>query len=320
MNDLNTESELRETLGMDLKTNVVLRDYTSFKVGGVCDYFYIAKNIDNLVKSIDTALRLGIPYFLLGGGNNIVVSDIGFPGLVIKNESDNLVFMPGSAKVIVDSGVTMSKLLTESASRDLGGIEFLFGVPGTVGGAIYNNAGSSDLAIGDFVKFVTLLIPNSRTKSAKIVKYRSDWLNFKYRESRLKNEAKNDNLSHPKPVILTIKLQLVQSKREVILERMRKNLDLKKIKQPVNTSSAGSYFKNPGKLKEQTAGFLLEHVGAKRMKIGKATVSKKHANFIINKGGAKAEDIKRLAQLLKTKVQDEYRVNLEEEIEYIGRW
>ncbi len=320
MNGQSVELELKQLLGEGLKSNVVLRDYTSFQVGGVCDFFYVAKTINDLVKSVEAAIRLDLPYFLLGGGNNILISDIGFPGLVIKNEADNLVFMPGSAEVIADSGLTLSKLLTEAASRDLGGVEFLFGIPGTVGGAIYNNVGTPEIAVGDFVKFVTLLIPNPKTKSAKIVKYRSDWLEFKYRESRLKNETKNSNYSMPRPIILTAKLQLVQSKREVILDRMRKNLELKKEKQPLGVHSAGSFFKNPGKLKEQTAGFLLDHVGAKKMKIGKAAVSKRHANHLVNKGGARAEDIKRLAEQLKIKVRDEYRVNLEEEIEYIGRW
>lgn len=316
----NLETQLREDLGENLKANVVLRDYTSFKVGGVCDYFYTAGSIEDLVKSVAVALRLNIPYFILAGGNNILVSDIGFPGLVIKNESSNIVFLPGTAEAIVDSGVTLSKLLTDAASRDLGGVEFLFGIPGTIGGAVYNNVGTPNLSIGDFVKFVTLLIPNKKTTSYKIVKYRSDWFNFKYRETKLKNEARDTGFEHPRPIILTVKLQLVQSKREVILDRMRKHLTLKKIKQPLNTWNAGSFFKNPGKLKEQTAGFLLDHVGAKKMRVGKATVSKKHANFIINKGGARAEDIKRLAEQLKIKVRDEYRVNLEEEVEYIGRW
>ena len=316
----NLEDQLRNSLGEGFAANVVLKDHTSFHIGGVADYFYTAKTIDDLVKSIQVALKFGIPYFILGGGNNILVSDLGFPGLVIKNETNNLSFLAGSSEVIVDSGVNLGKLLVEAASRDLGGLEFLFGIPGTVGGAVYNNVGTTKIAIGDFVRFVTLLLPNPKTKDIKIVKYRQDWLDLDYRSSKLKKLNKAMSFEEPRPVILTVKLQLSSGKREIILDRMRKVMSEKKAKQPVESWSAGSFFKNPGKVKEQTAGFLLDKIGAKKIKVGKAVVSKKHANFIINKGGAKAEEVKRLAEQLKIKVRDEFRVNLDEEVEYVGRW
>lgn len=314
------ESEFREKLGDKFKTNVVLRDFTSMKVGGVADYFFTAESIEEIIKSVDLALKLKVPYFILAGGYNVVISDIGFPGLVIKNQARNIVFLNETAEVIADSGVKLSSLLTESASRDLGGLEFLFGIPGTVGGSIYNNAGSFKASIGDFVKFVTLLIPNTKTAEAKIVKYRPEWMKFNYRSSRLKGETFGRDFMAPGAVILTVKFQLARSKREVILQRMRENLKLKKSKQPVGEANAGSFFKNPGESREQTAGFLLDQIGAKKLHVGKAAVSKKHANFIINRGGARADDIKRLAEQLKIKVRDEYRITLQEEVEYVGRW
>lgn len=316
----NVDELLKEVLGRELKTNVVLRDFTSLKVGGVSDYFYVAKSVKDLVKAVAVAVKIGLPYFILGGGNNIVVSDIGFPGLVIKNEARNLAFLPNSAGVVADSGANLGKLLTEAASRDLGGLEFLFGVPGTVGGAVYGNAGAHKSSIGEYVKFVTFLMPNKKTKDFKIVKYRPDWLEFRYRQSRLKKMAAENSLDAAKPIILTVKLQLARSKSEIILDKMRKCLAVKKESQPMDLPSAGSFFKNLGPEKEQSAGFLLDHVGAKKVRVGKAAVSKRHANFIVNKGNARAEDIKRLAEQLKIKVRDEYRVNLEEEVEYVGRW
>ena len=314
------ENKLKSELGENLSTNVVLKDFTSMRVGGVCDYFYRALSNEDLIKSISLVVSLKIPYFVLGGGNNVIFSDIGFPGLVIKNESRNIHFSPTKGEVIVDSGVNLANLLTESASRSLGGLEFLFGIPGTVGGAVYNNAGAFNQSISDTVEFVTLLIPNKKNCESKIVRYRSDWLNFKYRSSRLKESARNLSFEDPRPILLTVKLQLIQSKREVILNRMRANLLWKKEHQPLPEMSAGSFFKNPGKEREQSAGFLLEQVGAKKVHIGKAGVSKRHANFIINRGGAKADEIKRLAEQLKIKVRDEYRITLEEEVEYVGRW
>jgi UDP-N-acetylmuramate dehydrogenase len=316
----NLENKLTEQLGEGFVSNVVLKDHTSFHIGGVADYFYTAKTINDLVKAVQISMKLEIPYFILGGGNNILVSDLGFPGLVIKNESNNLSFLTGSSEVIVDSGVNLGKLLVEAASRDLGGLEFLFGIPGTIGGAVYNNVGTTKIAVGDFVRFVTLLLPNPKNIDYKIIKYRQDWLDLGYRTSKLKELNKTLLLEDLRPVILTIKLQLSSGKREVILDRMRKVLAEKKSQQPLESWSAGSFFKNPGQVKEQTAGFLLDKIGAKKIKVGKAFVSKKHANFIINKGGARAEEVKRLAEQLKIKVRDEFKVNLEEEVEYVGRW
>lgn len=316
----NVDEQLKEVLGTELRANVVLRDFTSLKVGGVSDFFFAAKSVEDLVKAVDIALRLDLPYFILGGGNNIVVSDIGFPGLVIKNEAKNLAFPPNSAEVVADSGANLGKLLTEAASRDLGGLEFLFGVPGTVGGAVYGNAGAHKSSIGEYVKFVTLLIPNKKAKNYKIIKYRPDWLEFGYRQSRLKKMTAENSLDVVKPIILTVKFQLARGKSEIILDKMRKYLAVKKENQPMDLPSAGSFFKNLGPEKEQSAGFLLDHIGAKKLRVGKAAVSRKHANFIVNRGNARAEDVKRLAEQLKIKVRDEYRVNLEEEVEYVGRW
>jgi len=314
------DNQLKLELGENFQTNVVLRDFTSMKVGGVCDYFFRAKNIEELIKAVSVAIKLGVPYFILGGGFNIIFSDIGFPGLVIKNESHDLHFLPSKGEVIADSGVNLANLINESASRDLGGLEFLFGVPGTIGGAVYNNAGAFGQSITNLLKFVTILIPNKKNGDYKIVRYRADWLIGSYRQSRLKDLATKTTLEEPRPVLLTIKLQLTQSKREVILNRMRSNLKWRRDHQPLLDMSSGSFFKNPGETREQSAGFLLDQVGAKKIHIGKASVSKKHANFVINRGGAKADEIKRLAEQLKIKVRDSYRITLEEEVEYVGRW
>lgn len=314
------EEELKQLLPRELKSNVVLKDHTSMGVGGVADYFTEVNTIEELIDTVNVALKLDIPYFVLGGGYNVVVSDIGFPGLVIKNRTANIVFLKEKAEVIADSGVNLAKLLNEAASRDLGGLEFLFGVPGTVGGAVYNNAGAFEGCIGDHLKFATLLIPNRRTKEAKIVKLSAGWMEFSYRQSKLKTESDKENLFSPSPVILSVKIQLSQGNRETILKKMRENLQDKKDKQPLPEKSAGSFFKNIGQQKEQSAGYMLDRVGAKRMRVGRACVSKKHANFIINRGGARASEIRALAEMLKVKVKEEYHLTLDEEIEYVGRW
>lgn len=313
------DDDFQNKYGKDIEENVLLRDFTSIGVGGVADYFYRAQRVEDMVGVVSYLVKENIPYLVIGGGYNIIVSDLGFPGVVIKNELRDIVFSQDKAEVIVGSGVEISRLLMDSASRDLGGLEFLFGIPGTVGGAVYGNAGAFGHTIGDFVRSATILFPGNKDKETKIVRHTEKWFDFSNRNSKLKDFSQ----SHPmdnKPVILSVRLQLCQSKKEVILRKMQENFKQKKEVQPIEAKSAGCIFKNPGVGKEQSAGFLIDQAGGKKFKIGDAFVSKKHANFILNRNKATAEDIRRLASQIKDLVRAEYRINLEEEVEYIGKW
>jgi UDP-N-acetylmuramate dehydrogenase len=309
------EQELRGSLGDGLKTNVLLRDHTSMCVGGIADFFYHARNIEELVSAASAAYQLKIPVLILGGGYNIVFSDYGFSGLVIKNGCANIVVNKESGEIIADAGLSLGKILNIAASYDLGGLEFLAGVPGTLGGAIYNNAGSKTLGIGDYIKSVTVL--EERMGKLAVMRHSHEWMEFSYRGSKLKERNKN---KYFKPVILTAKLQLAQKRKDEILRTIVENLELKKATQPLSEKSCGSFFKNPGRVKEQAAGYLLENSGAKRLKVGGACVSKKHANFIINRKNASAKDIRILADEMREGVKRNYNVILEEEIEYLGKW
>lgn len=307
-------NRLQDELGEELKQNVPLKTFTSLKVGGVADLFFVAKKVDDLVKAVSVAQSLDIPYFILGGGYNIVPSDSGFCGLVIKNETGNIAFSGDTSQVIVDSGVRLGNLINLAASRDLGGLEFLFGVPGTVGGAVYGNAGAFSYETGNFVRSIIMLIPKDGKMA--IVKRGPEWMNFSYRTSKLKEEFKSDKF---KPVILTITLQLVKRRRDEILDLMQQNLRKKKEVQPLDEISAGSFFMNP-EGSDQSAGLLLDKIGAKKMKVGGAGFSKKHANFLINKKNATASDVRKLAEKAKDEVAKKFEIDLTEEIEYIGRW
>lgn len=304
---------LKSQLGEGLKSNVSLRDYVSLKVGGVADYFFTASDIESLVNAVSLANKLKIPYFILGKGCNIVPADAGFPGLVIKNDCSNVVFSPSFSTVIVDSGVILARLINQAAGRDLGGLEFLAGVPSTIGGAIYGNAGGDGLAIGDFVKSVTLLLP--KDDRMIVVRKTPDWMNFSYRNSKLKSDYAGQKY---KPVILTATLQLVQRRKDEILRLMQQYLKKKRESQPVGELSAGSFFKNPSV--SQSAGILLEKAGLKGVHAGGAEFSKKHANYLINRKNATASDIRQLADAAKQTVEEKFDIALEEEIEYIGRW
>ena len=313
MND--KEQKLRQELGIELKMNVVMKDYSSIGVGGVADYYIVANKIDDLIKAVSTSYKLDIPYIVIGGGYNIVPSDSGFPGLVIKNECSNMAFSGENSQVIVDSGLPLAKLINISAGKEFGGLEFLFGIPGTVGGAVYGNAGAFSYEIGDFVKSVILLIPKDGEMA--ITKKNPEWMEFAYRTSKLKKEYCNQKF---KPVILTVKLQLVKRRRDEILGLMQENLGKKKENQPLNERSAGSFFKNIDNTPEHSAGYLLDKVGAKKMRIGGATFSNKHANFLINQKKASADDIRRLADKARDAVKEKFDLELEEEIEYVGKW
>jgi UDP-N-acetylmuramate dehydrogenase len=307
--------KLKSELGEELQQKVALKNYVSLGVGGEAEYFYIAKKIDDLVKAVTVAHRHNLSYFVLGGGYNVVPSDEGFSGLVIKNECSNAAFSGDTSEVIVDSGLNLGKLINLAASRDFGGLEFLYGVPGTVGGAVYGNAGAFGYEIGDFIKSIILLVP--KTDEMAIIKKDKIWMGFSYRSTKLKKEFKNEKF---KPVILTVKLQLVKRRRDEILGFMQENLKQKKLSQPLNEKSAGSFFKNISKQSEESAGYLLEKAGAKRMKVGSASFSKKHANFLVNRKNATASDVRGLAEKAKDAVREKFNKDLEEEIEYIGNW
>jgi UDP-N-acetylmuramate dehydrogenase len=328
-----TLSKLKSVLGEGVIENEPLSRHTTLGIGGPARYFYRAKTISDLILAVQTALKLKIPYIVLGNGSNVVVSDKGFFGLCIKNETQNLSFIKDKAQVLADSGVPLSRLIIESASYDLGGLEFLYGIPGTVGGAIVSNAGTFGGAIGDFVISATLLFPNGSIK--RVTK---KWLFFGYRDSKILHLK-------PRPIILSVKFQLSTNRKEEILRKIQHFQKIRAIKHPLE-KSAGSYFKNPkadkiwakkyldmrgekdmeiweqlSKTGHIPAGWLLEQAGAKKIRVKAARVSKKHANFIINyKGRAKASQVRELAALLKQKVHEKFGIILEEEVEYVGEW
>ncbi len=325
---MNKEKILISTLKEGLREHEVMREHTTLRVGGVADFYYEARKIDDLIKAIKVAQKTKIPYFVLGDGSNILFSDYGFPGLIIKNLASNIAFMNEKSQVIVDSGMPLSRLILESTSRNLSGLEFLYGVPGTVGGAVYGDAGAYGQAIGDFVKFITLFSPD---EDPQIQQYDRNWMEFSYRSSKIKRME-----SRQKPIILSVIIQLAQSRQEEIMRRINSYKEKRTNSQPWG-KSCGSVFRNPipkelknvtgaGSAnmpelpKERTAGFMLEKAGAKKLKVGSAKVSPQHANFILNTDGAKAQEIRTLIEQMRSVVREKFNVDLEEEIEYIGQW
>jgi len=298
-----------------VQVNVELKKYTTISLGGKAKYLITVKDLRGLIDAISAARSLAMPYRVIGFGSNLLISDKGFDGLVIINRSNSLQVDKTKSMVISDGGVSLSKLILEAATNGLSGMEQMFGIPGTVAGAISVNAGAHEVSVSKFLKSATIML-----SSDKIVSVNAEWFNFEYRSSRLK--YKKDDFP---PVILSAIFQFGQKRTQDILEEINKYKQWREKNQPVGEKTCGSVFKNPSRShkqdeKESSAGFLLDDSGAKKLKVGSVKVSKRHANWIINDGRGTALDARMLIEQMRGLVLDKYGVSLEEEIEYLGDW
>lgn len=293
-----------ELLGKDkVKLNETLAPYTTFKIGGPADLFLESEKEEELVSVLKVVKDLEIPHFILGGGSNILAGDKGFRGIVIKvkNKGIRIKEENGKVKVVVQAGEMINDLLTELIGHSLTGLEFMAGIPGTVGATVACNAGAWQKNLSETVVQVKVLTKNGEVK----------WINkkdckFDYRTSTFKG---GDDL------ILAVELELTKGDKTAITEQVEINLEKRK-SQP-REPSAGSVFVNPRPL---SSGALIEECGLKGTQIGGARISEKHANFIVNTGGAKASDVVELIDLIKEKVREKYNINLKEEIVRMGEF
>jgi UDP-N-acetylmuramate dehydrogenase len=293
---------LFETFGQNLKQNEKLAPHTTFGIGGEALFFYVARKPRDLIQAVQIAKEGKIAFFVLGGGSNVLVSDSGFKGLVIKNKCDKIFL--SEEEITCQSGVFLDDLVNLGCENSLSGMEFAAGIPGTVGGAVYGNAGAFGKAVGDLLTEAIIL--NSQ---GRIEKVKKEYFEFGYRESKLKKT---------KDILLSATFKLTRGEKEKIKKEIQKNLEERKRRLPQKERSAGCFFKNVvGNGKKISAGFLLEQVGAKKIKEGDAAVFERHANILINLGKAKAEEIRRLANLLKRKVKEKFDIDLEEEVVYL---
>jgi len=305
-----------------LKKNVSLKNYTTFKIGGPAKYFFEAKKKEDLIGAVITAKKFKLPFFILGGGSNILVSDKGYNGLVIKCQMSNVKCQNQNSKlktIYAESGVRLSNLVQFSLEKSLAGLEWAVGIPGMVGGAILGNAGAFGRSMKDVIQKVEVF----DTKTGKVKIFKKKDCQFDYRNSIFKH-ANSATLGlrprgmrmrpceYPNLIILSATLQLKKGNKKEIQEKMKEYLNYRKETQPLNLPSAGSIFKNP---KGFSAGELIEGCGLKGKRIGNVKISEKHANFIVNLGGGKAKDVKKLINLAKKKIKEKFGITLEEEIE-----
>jgi UDP-N-acetylmuramate dehydrogenase len=304
---------------MQIQKNIKLAPYTTLKIGGLADYFAIAKSQKDLIGALNWAKSKKIPYYILGNGSNVLISDQGFRGLVVKYQVSSIKYQANI--VIADAGTPMSLLAKETAKHGLAGLEFGIGIPGTIGGAIYGNAGAFGREIGDVVKAVRVLQPNklqdldtasapsSRldTRGSRVQILLSNKCMFSYRDSIFKK--------HKDWIILSAELKLKKDDTQRCQKRIKEMLKDKVSHQPMGEKSAGSIFKNPPGAKVWE---LITEAEMRGYQIGGAKVSEKHSNFIINTGGAKAEHIVMLIAMIKQRVRVRFGIQLQQEIECVG--
>lgn len=315
---------------MRIKKNISLKKYTTYRIGGPAKYFCVVKSVDDLGKAQQFAKIKDLKLFLLGGGSNVLFSDDGFDGLVIKIQNDDLEMKEvSSSNVLVrcGAGTTLARLVDFSAKKGLTGFEWATGIPGLVGGAVRGNAGSFNFEIKDALKSVRAFDRNA-DNWGKMISVECLECDFSYRDSLFKQKS---NL-----VIWDVIFSLKKGEKKEIKKQIAGYTKRRQEKQPplAQFPSAGSVFKNPVvsekvqkafeedkeiKCKEEKvpAGWLIERCGLKEKKIGDAMVSPKQANFIINMGQATAEDIIILLSLIKMKVRNKFGVQLEEEIQIV---
>jgi len=304
-----SRSAMMALFGPKLEFNKGLAPFTSFKTGGSARYFISAKTIDNVAQAVKAAKKLNRPCFFLGGGSNLLVSDQGYDGLIVRIDVRGLELI-GEVEIECGAGEELAALVDFAAENALSGLEFASGIWGNVGGAVYGNAGAYGGDIGSVVAEVTLVDSQGEVKTVG-----SEYCRFGYRDSYLKTSGE---------AIVKARFKLKKGDASQIRQRIDEILALRRDKHPIEGRSAGCFFKNipdPGQPHRKVpAGRLLEEVGAKRMAVGGARVFDKHANIIVNTGSATSNDIRKLADMLKKKVYEKFGVKLEEEVIQLGKF
>jgi UDP-N-acetylmuramate dehydrogenase len=252
-----------------------------------------------------------MPWFLLGGGSNLVVSDSGIDGLVVHNKTTELKHVDHESRQIsLSSGLDLEFLVELAHQLGMSGVECFAGIPGSLGGAIFGNAGAYGRSISDVLIDAQVLFPDGSIQTVS-----NSFFQFDYRTSRLKREPY---------IVLSARFQLEAGSPDEIKAKMDDIIEQRHSKHPpYEVGCAGSFFKNlpplPGEDRRRAAGNVLEQAGAKAMSYGGARVFDKHANFIINEGKATANDVRHLADMLKKKVLKDFGIELSEEVLYVGR-
>ncbi|MGG1150383.1 UDP-N-acetylmuramate dehydrogenase [Bacillus wiedmannii] len=283
--------------------NEALARYTTMKIGGPADILIVPKHVASIEKTLQLVKKYKTKWTVIGRGSNLLVSDLGIEGVVIRLGEGLEHLEVEKHRVRVGGGYPLIKLSTLLSRQGLSGLEFASGIPGSVGGAVYMNAGAHKSDISNILSKALILFENGTI----------DWLTheemeFSYRTSVLQTKRPG--------IVLEAEFQLQVGEREGIVSVMQKNKDYRRETQPWNHPCAGSIFRNPI---PYFAGDLIEKAGLRGYQIGGAQISEMHGNFIINTGGAGAQDVLSLIALIKQTIKDKFGVEMHTEVEIIGR-
>ncbi len=313
-------TDLRALFGEQVQEQVLLAPYTSARIGGMADALVTVRSADELARAVQACLEHDLPFTMLGGGANVLVSDKGVRGIVILNRAKATQFRVGTEPILwAESGAVFSNLAHRAAGRGLAGLEWATAVPGTVGGAVYGNAGAFDSDVAHDLLRAEILDESGRNW------WPVEKLAYGYRSSVLKR-------AHARAVVLSAEFRLKNGRAEEIQAKIDQFSAHRKITQPPG-ASMGSMFKNPP---GDYAGRLIEAAGLKGTRIGSAQISTVHGNFFVNHpahrpdapagqaagqaGETKAADIRKLIELVQKTVQEKFGILLELEVELIGEW
>lgn len=293
------QSALKDYSG-EIRWNEAMAPYTSLKVGGPADVMLLPKSIEEVSSLMQIISKHQLPYFVLGGGSNLLIKDGGIEGLVIHLKHLKKVRVMDRNHLYAEAGYPYPKLAVFAMEQGLGGLEFATGIPGTVGGAIVMNAGIPDFETAACLASITIIHESSEQETISV----QDHL-FSYRRSEL-----------PKGIIVSGIFSMSVRSKESIEKTMKTYLKRRQETQPLSYSNCGSVFKNP---ENHHAGALIEGAGLKGMQMGGAQISERHGNFILNRSEASADDCLALIQKIKTNVFDTTGILLECEVKIIGR-
>jgi UDP-N-acetylmuramate dehydrogenase len=293
-----------------LRHDCPLAPFTTFRVGGLAEWLFDARTSDEIVAALALAHRMGVPVTMLGGGSNVLVSDAGVRGLVIRARGGDI-RQTDARRVRADAGVTINGLVRWTLNHRCAGLEAWAGTPGSVGGAVFGNAHFAGRLIGELVTRVRLA-----TRAGVTLDVSRSEMAFGYDESRLQTSGE---------ILLWAEFEVSPGDPAALRTTARTSLAFRKRTQPLDTPSAGCVFRNPQPLRDAvpdglpwSAGALVDHAGLKGAAVGGARVSTTHGNFIVHDGTATARDIRQLIEQCRNAVREKFGVELKEEIVYLG--
>lgn len=285
----------------NVRINEPMKNHTTFKIGGPAQYYVTPESVTQIQEVVSLCRNMNIPLHVIGNGSNILVGDDGVDGVVLAIFNTFSDYEIKDNVITAQAGMSLIKLAVVALREGLTGLEFASGIPGSVGGAVYMNAGAYDGQMKDVVTSVTVL-----DEAGNIRILGRDELDMGYRTSAV---AKNNM------IVLQVVIELKSGDKEQIKARMNQLSELRKQKQPLEYPSAGSTFKRP---EGYFAGKLIADAGLKGYSIGGAAVSEKHAGFVVNMGGATAKDVVELTDYIKKRIMEQFGVTLELEVKRIG--